>query len=155
MKASILLGLNFVDGLYAMESSDSEPDTNSRARFWKSAEADPTVCYFCEEDLEEDECEAYEEEEGHYAIIADGKGYQPDLIAPICGLCQEKWCWCSEGPCINPCPSCEAPCDDECGCIVDCSRCGEEEAVEFLKDNLRWDAKQECKEPVCEDCQES
>ncbi len=88
----------------------------SRPRFLKSHNADPKQCYFCEENLDEEEEKAYKEETDNYAVIGDGKGYGPDLIAPICCVCQEKWCWCSEGPCTNPCPSCEAPCDSECGC---------------------------------------
>ena len=47
----------------------------------------------------------------------------------ICEDCGLNWCnQCGDydGGCDYRCPYCEAPCDSECQCTIECAKCGEE-----------------------------
>jgi hypothetical protein len=105
------------------------------------------LCSLCEKGLKElsgEESESITMEISEY----DGK--------PVCSICKETQCykcgdeggyettwhgkqiceecgfnWCNrcgdyEGGCDDRCPHCDAPCDADCECMIDCENCGEE-----------------------------
>ena len=115
---------------------------------------DKPLCKFCLDH----QCYLCGEYDGD--IDWEGSGLISHHGKPVCDSCGVRnWCnQCGDedGGCDNRCPECEAVCDAECGCEIECVKCGEEfnyNGSIYDHRNIPWDSDKVAHiKRTCSDC---